>query len=301
MTAIRAGRRSVEISHPDKQLFEGITKLDLAGYYAEIAEVMLPLISGRPLNLERYPDGIDGHKVFQQHAGKHFPDWVRRVETPKAGGTVEHVVAGDAATLAYLANQGVITLHSWLSRSDRLNRPDRLVVDLDPSVEDHAEMRRAARAIADLLSELALEPWAMTSGSRGYHVVVALARRADFDVVREFSRDFATLAERRHRDLFTTEQRKAKRDGRILIDVMRNAFGHTSVAPYAVRARPNAPVATPLALEELSDSATLPDRWTLRTIGKRLEREGDPWAEMDSRRQALGTARRRLDVALRED
>jgi bifunctional non-homologous end joining protein LigD len=301
MTEIRAGRRRVEISHPDKELLKGVTKVDLASYYADVAEVMVPLISGRPLNLERYPDGIDGHKIFQQHAGKHFPDWVKRVETPKTGGTVDHVVADDAATLVYLANQGVITLHSWLSRSDRLNRPDRLIVDLDPSVEDHATMRRAALAVADLLTEVGLQPWAMTSGSRGYHVVVPLARRADYEFVREFSRDFATLAERRYGDLFTIEQRKAKREGRILLDVMRNAFGHTSVAPYSVRARPDAPVATPLELEELSDNATLPDRWTLRTIGKRLERVGNPWAEIDSRRQALGAARRKLDAALADD
>jgi bifunctional non-homologous end joining protein LigD len=301
MTSIEAGRRSVEISRPGKELFPGITKLDLARYYADIAAVMLPLVAGRPLNLERYPDGIDGQKIFQQHASKHFPDWIKRVLTPKARGTVEHVVADDAATLVYLANQGVITLHSWLSRTDRLNRPDRLIVDLDPSVEDHAVMRRAARAIVDLLNELELRPWAMTTGSRGYHLVVALARRADFDTVREFSRDLAELAQRRHRELFTTEQRKAKRENKILLDVMRNAFGHTSVAPYSVRARSKAPVATPLALEELSDSGTVPDRWTLATIGKRLERDGDPWRDIGASPQTLGTARRRLDAALREN
>jgi bifunctional non-homologous end joining protein LigD len=300
MTSIRAGRRSVEISRPGKELFAGITKLDLASYYADIAGVMLPLVAGRPLNLERYPDGVEGPKIFQQHASKHFPDWIKRVETPKAGGTVEHVVANDAATLVYLANQGVITLHAWLSRTDRLNRPDRLIVDLDPSVEDHAVMRKAARAIADLLSELELRPWAMATGSRGYHLVVALARRADFETVREFSRDLAELAQQRHAELFTTEQRKAKRENKILLDMMRNAFGHTSVAPYAVRARPNAPVATPLALEELSDSSALPDRWTLATIGKRLERDGDPWREIGARPQTLGAARRRLDAALGE-
>jgi bifunctional non-homologous end joining protein LigD len=300
MTAIRAGRRSVEISRPDKELFDGITKLDLANYYARIAGVMLPLISDRPLNLERYPDGITGQKIFQQHAAKYFPDWIKRVRTPKSGGSVEHVVANDAAALVYLANQGVITLHAWLSRADRLNRPDRLIADLDPSIEDHAKMREAARAIADLLSELGLEPWAMTSGSRGYHVVVPLARRADFDTVREFSRDFATLAERRHGELFTTQQRKAKRENKILIDMMRNAYGHTSVSPYAVRARPGAPVATPLVLDELSDSATRPDRWTLANIGERLERDGDPWSQIDSHRQALGAARKALHAALNE-
>jgi bifunctional non-homologous end joining protein LigD len=300
MTAIRAGRHSVEISRPDKELFEGITKLDLASYYARISEAMLPLIADRPLNLERYPDGITGQKIFQQHAAKHFPDWIERVRTPKSGGSVEHVVANDAATLVYLANQGVITLHAWLSRADRLDRPDRLIADLDPSVEDHAKMREAARAIADLLSELGLEPWAMTSGSRGYHVVVPLVRRADFNTVREFSRDFATLAERRHGELFTTQQRKAKRENKILIDMMRNAYGHTSVSPYAVRARPGAPVATPLVLDELSDNATRPDRWTLANIGERLERDGDPWRQIDSHRQALGAARKALQAALDE-
>ena len=157
---------------------------------------------------------------------------------------MQHVVANDAATLVYLANQGVITLDAWLSCCDRLDRPDRLVVDLDPSVEDHAAMRRAAIAVADLFEELGLRPWAMTSGSRGFHIALSLTRRADFATMRAFARDFATLAERRYRELFTTEQRKANREGKILLDVGRNDFGTTSVAPYSVRARPNAPVAT---------------------------------------------------------
>ena len=300
MTSIRAGRRDVEISRPDKELFPGITKLDLAGYYALIADTMLPLVANRPLNLERYPDGIGGNKIFQQHASKHFPDWVKRVETPKSGGTVQHVVANDAATLVYLANQGVITLHAWLSRRDRLDRPDRLVVDLDPSVEDHAAMRRAAIAVAGLFEELGLRPWAMTSGSRGFHIVLSLTRRADFATMRVFARDFATLAERRHRELFTTEQRKANREGKILLDVGRNNFGTTSVAPYSVRARPNAPVATPLELGELSDSATLPGRWTIKTIRERLDEHGNPWRDIGRHAESLGAARDKLDAALSE-
>ena len=124
MTAITAGRREVEITKPTKELFEGVTKLDLAGYYADIAAEMMPLISGRPLNMERYPDGITGNKIFQQHAGKHFPPWIKRIETPKTGGTVEHVVADDAATLVYLANQGVITLHA-LAQPRRPPEPPR--------------------------------------------------------------------------------------------------------------------------------------------------------------------------------
>jgi bifunctional non-homologous end joining protein LigD len=284
---VTAGRRTVEISRPDKLLIPpGITKLALAEYHARIAETMLVHAGGRPLNYERYPDGIDGHKIFQQHAGGHFPDWIRRVEVPKHGGTVEHVVATEPATLVYLANQACITLHSWLSRADRIDRPDRMIFDLDPTVERPAEMRDAARTIVALLGELGLTPWAMTSGSRGYHLVVALQRRAGYDTVRQFSRDVAELAVRRAPRVFTIEQRKAKRDGRILIDYMRNGYGHTSVAPYSVRARPDGPVATPLHLDELSERETTPQRWTVATVPERIERDGDPWVQSPPRRRA---------------
>jgi bifunctional non-homologous end joining protein LigD len=298
---VTVGPRRVEISRPDKELFpSGITKADLARYYERVAGAMLPHLAGRPLNLERYPDGITGHRIIQQHIGRHFPDWIDRVCVRKEGGTVEHVVARDAATLVYLANQACITLHAWLSRRDRLDRPDRMIVDLDPSDGDPEDVRSAAVKIAELLTELGLKPWAMTTGSRGYHVVVALERRAGFDTGRAFARDLATVAARRDPRVFTNEQRKAKREGRILIDVMRNTYGHTAVAPYSVRPRPDAPVATPLHLDELSNSGTRPDGWTLRTLPERLERGGDPWKDLRSHGQALGAARRRLDEALAE-
>jgi bifunctional non-homologous end joining protein LigD len=138
----------------------------------------------------------------------------------------------------------------------------------------------------------------MTSGSRGYHVVVPLQRRLEFDSVREFARRFARLAASREPRLFTVEQRKAKREGKILIDVMRNAYAHTSVAPYAVRARYDGPVATPLNWEELEDRSTHPQRWTVRTVPDRLQREGDPWREMAKASISLGAAGRRLERAL---
>jgi bifunctional non-homologous end joining protein LigD len=299
--AITAGRREVEISRPDKELIPpNVTKADLARYYARIADVMLPHIAGRPLNFERYPDGIGGHKIFQQHASGHFPDWIEVVEVPKSGGTVKHVVASEPATLVYLANQACITFHSWESRADELSRPDKMVFDLDPSVHRPAAIRKAAVLIIDLLREFGLEPWAMTSGSRGYHVVVPLQRRAEFDSVRTFSRDFAAVAASREPRVFTIEQRKAKREGKILIDFMRNGYALTSVAPYSVRARPKAPVATPLHLDELSESRTLPDRWTVRTVIKRIEQDGDPWERFEKGAQTLTAARRALDDALAE-
>jgi bifunctional non-homologous end joining protein LigD len=289
----------VSITRPDKPLFpDGITKADLARYYEAVAPAMLPHLADRPLNLERYPDGIEGQRIIQQRASGHFPDWIRRVRVQKAGGTVDHVVARDSATLVYLAGQAVITLHPWLSRADRLERPDRIIFDLDPSADDVVEVARAARIIGDVLRELGLTPWAMTSGSRGYHVLVPLQRRGDFDAVREFTRGVAALAAARHPELFTTEQRKAKRGGRILIDVMRNAYAHTAVAPYAVRPRPRAPVATPLAWEELSDPAMRPDQFRIADVVARLERQGDAWADLRNHAQPLGEARRRLQRAL---
>jgi bifunctional non-homologous end joining protein LigD len=294
----------VAISRPDKVLIPpGVTKAGLADYYAQVAAAMLTHIAHRPLNFERFPEGIDGQRIFQQHAAKYFPDWIARVTVPAARGTVEHVMARDAATLVYLAGQAVITLHPWLSRSDRLDRPDRLVIDLDPSAGEPDEVRRAALIIGELLRELELTPWAMTTGSRGYHVVLPLQRRLEFDAVREFARDLAELAASRDPQIFTIEQRKAKRGGKILIDIQRNAYAHTSVAPYAVRPRPGAPVATPLHWAELEDKATHPQRWTVESIPERLEAEGDAWRalERDPRshtrprellRQALAESRR---------
>jgi len=292
--ALHAGRRTVEVSRPDKPLFPcGITKSDLARYYLAVAAAMLPHVAGRPLNLERYPDGIDGPRIIQQRAGAHFPDWIERVTVPKQGGTVTHVLAADSATLVYLADQACITVHAWLSRADRLDRPDRLIFDLDPSDESTADVRSAAHGVGELLRELGLEPFAMATGSRGYHLTVPLQRRAEFDAVRGFAREVARVAVARDPRL-TVEQRKAMRGGRILVDVMRNTYAHTAVAPYSVRARPRAPVATPLSWDELSKPSTRPHAWTLRTVPRRLEHHGDPWADIGSFARGLGAPRRRL-------
>jgi bifunctional non-homologous end joining protein LigD len=298
---IRSGRRTVEITRPSKPLFgTQISKSELAHYYERVAPEMLSHIAGRPLNLERYPDGIDGHRIIQQHAASHFPRWITRARVPARQGTVEHVVATEPATLIYLAGQACITFHAWLSRRDRPERPDRFIVDLDPSVVDPDAVRRAAIEVGELLRELGLEPWAMTTGSRGYHVVVPLQRRAEFDDVRAFARDVALVAAGRDSQTFTVEQRKAKREQKILLDVMRNGYGLTSVAPYSVRPRPNAPVATPLHWDELTDASTRAGRWTLTSVVERLDREGDAWADIARHPQTLGQARRRLADALAE-
>jgi bifunctional non-homologous end joining protein LigD len=283
-TTIRAGRRSVRISNPDKVLFpaDGITKLDLAEYYKAVAPAMVEHTRDRPLNLWRWNNGIDKDVVVQQAIPKGAPDWVRRVTVPRRrGGDVEHAVGGEAATLVWLANQNCITPHVWTARADKPDNPDRLVFDFDPpdEAEGHFEAIRAgALAVGDLLRERGLSPYAMTSGSRGIHVVAPLRRGPDSDTVRTVAGELAEEVAERLPDQLTTSWRKAGRGGRVLVDAARNTYAQTAVAPYAVRAKPGAPVATPLAWEELSDPELSPTRWTLRDVPARLEERGDPWA-----------------------
>ena len=288
---------SVEISHPDKLLFpdDGVTKADLASYYEAVSEWMLPHIRNRPISMMRFPDGIAGHGFFHKNVPDYFPTWVRRVQVDKRGGTLVHAVVCDADTLVYLVNQNTITPHVWLSRADRLRQPDRIVFDLDPApAADFAAVRRAARQTGELLRELGLEPFAQVTGSKGIHVWTPLRRRATFEDVRPFARSVAELLATRHPDELTLEFRKSERGGRILIDVMRNAYAQTTVPPYAVRPRPGAPVATPIGWEELSDSKLRPDRWTVKNVLRRLGAKGDPWADIASYARGLSRASKRL-------
>ncbi|RSS36170.1 ATP-dependent DNA ligase, partial [Streptomyces sp. WAC07061] len=239
---LRAGRRTVEIGRPDKVLFpgDGISKADLAGYYRTVAPRILPHLRGRPLMLERHPDGIDGPAFMQKDVPDHFPDWIHRAELPKEDGTVTYALCDDTATLLYLAGQACITPHRFLSNAERPGHPDRLVFDLDPAGDDFAPVRDAARGLHHLLGELELPSLLMTTGSRGLHVVIALDGRAPFDEVRAFARGVAGVLAARHPDRFTTEPRKKDRRGRLFLDIGRNAYAQTAVTPYAVRARPGA-------------------------------------------------------------
>ena len=222
---------------------------------------------------------------MQQEIPKGVPDWVRRVAVPRRGkgGTVTHAVGGAHVCVA-LAQFNCVTPHAWTARADRPDHPDRLVFDLDPPDDDavahFAVIRAGALALGELLRELGLAPYAMTSGSRGLHVVAPLRRRHDSDTVRTRAGELAEALVERHPHGLTTAWRKEKRGGRVLVDVARNTYGQTTVAAYAVRALPGAPVATPLAWEELDDDALHPRRWTLASVPERLADTGDPWAEI---------------------
>jgi bifunctional non-homologous end joining protein LigD len=298
---MRIGRRAVEISHPDKVLFpeDGITKAELAAYYRDVAPAMLPHVRGRPANLQRFPGGIGEAGFFQQEMPAHFPDWIESVVVAKEAGELRHVVIDDAETLVYLANLGCITPHVWLSRSPRLEQPDRMIFDLDPESAGDARVRHAALRLGALLRELGLVPFVKTSGSRGFHVEVPLRAEAEFDAVRHFADAVAGLLARHHAEQLTVETRKRQRRGRIYLDTLRNAYAHTAVPPFAVRARRGAPVALPVSWEELEEGVT-PDRFRLRDVPELLAGRADPWRGWDRSAADLGGARERLDALLAE-
>jgi len=287
----------VEISKPDKELFPSsdvgpaVTKLDLAHYYESVADVMLPHLKARPINMQRFPDGIDKTSFYEKKVPAHFPDFVTTTEVATSEGHQRQVLVEDVRILVYLAQQACVTPHAWLCRKDRLDRPDQLVIDLDPSVPGLPRVRRATRLVGELLDDLGLRCALKSTGSRGYHVVVPLRRTQSFDDVRAFAREAAQVLVDRDPDLLTLEARKAKRGDRVLVDVQRNGYGQTAVPPYAVRARPGAPVATPITWDELD--RIRPDQHTIRTIGRRIARGGDPWTELP-RAQSLRRPREKL-------
>ena len=285
----------ITVSSPDKVFFPGagLTKGDLVDYYRRIAEVALPHWRERPLSMHRLPDGIDGKSFFQKDVPDYFPDWVERRSLPKKDGSVTYVVANNAATLVYLADQGCITPHIGLSRVDRIDAPDRLIFDLDPPGDDFAAVQSGARRLKGVLDQLELDAFVQTTGSRGLHVVVPLDRSAQFDEVRAFARTLAEHLAERHPDELTVQQRKKARGQRVYLDYLRNAYGQTAVAPYAVRALEGAPVATPLAWPEALASGLSPRAYTIQNIFRRLQRTGDPWLEMHRRGASIAAARRR--------
>jgi len=295
---MKVDSHTIDLSNADKILFpeDGITKGDLIDDYRRMADRILPYLEGRPLMLQRFPDGIAETGFYQKQASDYFPDWITTatVQLKDRDEVRTMVVCNDAATLVYLANQACITLHAWLSRRASLNRPDRMIFDLDPAGDDFAGVREAALQLRKVIEEVGLAPYVMTTGSKGLHVAVPLKPGASFDAVRDFARELATYVADRHADRYTLEPRKEKREQRLFLDYLRNGYGQTAVVPYAVRAKAGAAIATPLDWEELSDSSLRSNRYTLRNIFRRLGQKDDPWADMDRDARGLAAPRKRL-------
>jgi bifunctional non-homologous end joining protein LigD len=294
---VRIGRHEVRITHPEKLLFpeDGITKQDLIDYYRRIASWILPHLRDRPLVLERYPDGVNEPGFFQKNTPSHYPGWIKTVTVKKVGGSVRHVVCDNAATLIYLANQACVTPHIWLSRTDKLDVPDQMVFDLDPSGDSFEPVKAAARSLKELLDHLGLPVYLKTTGLRGLHVAVPLKRREDFDSVRAFAREVARVIVSQEPGERTLEQRKSMRRGRVFVDTNRNAYAQTIAPAYAVRARRGAPVSVPLDWSELKSRNLRPDGVTIRSVFDRLEKVGDPWEDFWWRGVSLNRARRKLE------
>jgi bifunctional non-homologous end joining protein LigD len=283
----------VELSHQDRILYpeNGITKLDLALYYQRVADWMLPLVAHRLISLVRCPAGSQRKCFFQKHPGEGAFESLRRYQVREKAGTEEYLVVDSAADLVSLVQMSVLEIHVWGSRADQIDKPDRLVFDLDPH-EDVAWPRvvAAAKEVRLLLRELELESFLKTTGGKGLHVVVPIQRRTSWEDAKAFCRAVAELMVAAAPDRYIATMSKAARKGKIFVDYLRNDRGATSIAPYSTRARKGATVSTPIAWEELTGHLRS-DHFTIENVPARLAKlKKDPWSGLATVRQSITAA-----------
>jgi bifunctional non-homologous end joining protein LigD len=280
----------VRLTSPDKVLYpeQGITKQELADYYRRIADWMLPHLVDRPLVLVRCPDGHHKACFYQKHPGIGTPDNLRRFAIKEKSKSEDYVVVDDVAGLISLAQIGALEIHAWGSRTDDIERPDRLIFDLDPDPQVPWErVVNAARQVREFLRQLGLESFVKTTGGKGLHLVVPIERRHDWAETAQFCKNVADAIVRADPDHYTANLAKAARAGKIFVDYLRNGRGATAIVPYSPRARAGAPVSTPLTWKELSPGIHS-DHYTLRNVMKRLTSlQRDPWKTIGSVRQSL--------------
>ena len=280
----------VQISHPDRVVYPGLdlTKLDVARYFESVAEWIVPHVVGRPLTLVRCPEGLRGECFFMKHSKVWAPSALRRVRIKEKTKIGEYLIANDLAGVIGLAQMGVLEIHTWNSTFDDVERPNRIVFDLDPGDKvEWSSVVRAARMVRDTLAALQLQCWVKTTGGRGLHIVVPLTPHADWSQCLDFSRALSEKFEQARPQLYTTAFAKVGREGKILIDYLRNHRTNTSIAAYSTRAREAAPVSVPITWEELRVSLS-PQSFTVLTIPKRLRKlKSDPWAGYWTCRQKL--------------
>ncbi len=299
-TLLKKGRRELRLRNVDKPFWpeEGITKGDLVAYYRDVAEVLVPHLRGRPFTMKRYPDGWQGNHFFQKQAPSHMPTWIKRAPLPASTREgeqkiIEYALVDDELALLWMANMGCIDLHAWSSRVDRPHRPDWVMFDLDPSEGvGFEEVVTVARLVKETLDLLELEGFPKTSGSRGIHILVPIARRYSYADAREFAAIVAGALARAHPGLVTTEWVRQKRRG-VLVDANQNGPGKTNASVYSVRPRAGAPVSTPLRWEEVMPGLD-PAALTMDAVLDRVAREGDLFAGVLAGKQSLTKALRAL-------
>ncbi|MEM7271667.1 MAG: non-homologous end-joining DNA ligase [Actinomycetota bacterium] len=285
----------MEVSSPDKVLFPdgAITKRQVVDHYRLVAEAMLGFCAGRPLTLQRFPQGVAAKGFMQKNAADHFPETIERLPVPKrGGGETVYPVVNRAPDLPWLANQNTVTFHMWTSSAGRPGRPDWLVIDLDPEAGDVDGARAATTLVGDLLARFGVQGFPVATGSKGFHVWVALDGSLDFASVALASRSIAGLAALEAPDRLTTEFLKKHRSGRVFVDWLRNGPTATVVVPFSLRPRSGAPVAVPLTWAEVPTA--VPDRWRLGSITERLatmpdvEPQAVPVAEIEAAARSAG-------------
>jgi len=296
---LEVGRRRVRLTSPDKLLFpgDGVTKRDLADYYAEIGDAIVPHLRNRPFTLKRYPYGIKGQPYFAKQAPKGKPSWVptRQFRTyPREGGSrlVDFALVNEPAAAVWMVQMNCIDMNAWYSRVDRPDRPDYVVFDLDPPDGQFALCIRAAHLLHELLESLELRSYVKTSGADGIHVLVPIARRYAFGDTYAFAEAVARRLEAENPGVVTTEWLKRKREG-VLLDHRQNGHGKTLASVYSVRPKPAAPVSTPLRWDELAEDV-LPERFTMPVALERVAVHGDLFAPTLAGGQSLGAALKRL-------
>lgn len=278
----------VRISHPDRLIYPelGISKIQLARYYERIADWIVPHVTGRPLTLVHCPAGLAAPCHFLKHAKAWGPNALRRVRIQEKAKVGEYLVADSIEAVVSLAQMGIVEIHTWNCTADDLERPNRLVWDLDPGPQvSWKQSVTAAELVRDVLETLGLRSWVKTTGGRGLHVVVPLKRKRTVAECLAFSRAVSEAIARTDPVAYTTAFPKAGRERQILIDYLRNNRTNTSVCAFSPRARPGAGVSMPLGWNELDEP---PDRWTLLTVPRRLERlRADPWKDYWSGAQTI--------------
>jgi bifunctional non-homologous end joining protein LigD len=292
----------VHLTHPDKVLYpaEGITKRDLADYYQLVADWMLPHVADRVLALVRCPDGAKKPCFFQKHPGAGASDSLKQVNVAEGGAAAEYNLAiKDLAGLISLVQMGVLEIHVWGSKIKTLEKPDRLIFDLDPDPNlDWAQVVAAAREVRLVLEELGLQSFLKTTGGKGLHLVVPVQARLPWDEAKAFCKDVAEFIVRAAPDRYVATMSKAARKGKIFIDYLRNGRGATSIAAYSTRNRPGATVSVPITWDELSPSLKS-DHFTIRNLPERLQKlKKDPWADLPKTKQTITTAMRKRLAAL---
>ncbi len=295
---VTIAKRPVHLTHLEKVYWpkEKITKGDLVAYYRSVAKTILPYLKDRPESLNRYPHGIEGDSFYQKDVDHQPPKWVKtkKIHSESNDKDINWLLCQDEATLAYMANLGCIELNPWHSRIGKLDKPDYLLIDLDAKTTTFERIVEVAREVRALLDELGLASFPKTSGKTGLHICIPLGAKYSYDQAKQFDQLLMHLVHDRLPKITSVERNPAKRKGKVYLDFLQNRRGQTMAAPYCVRPVPGATVSTPLEWSEVRKGLD-PHKFTIRTIGKRLEKKGDLWKGVLGRGANLKRALDRLD------